>query len=567
MTLQGHGRLPWCLRLLGCMTGSAGRVFAPPEPFFRRRFCHAPGLLCAIGLGLAIIPTAYSDIGEPVSLEQLQTQLEQTQTGIDELVGGSDLLDALYSGWSDRPYTRATLAVLVKSTSVLQRELHLRQRGNGALTDETVETILLWRQQAVKRIHAPAAPAVSFRPHRIRISASHLQEASAIVSLYGMVDATTVTRNDRVLGDLDLVAALGFRVYAHADTPLQPDAVRTIQRQRAHALGMATVRLVSRNQQRASPSRPSGEDMLTVMTATLSELLTMAPSQFATPNTAIALRDPPRGESWASHVARRSLARGMSGHGRFITAGWTPPTARSSSDGGVIEATMWLDAVEGQSLGLIPGWRDLRDGSASVYPSLLPKPAKIEAIAVAALNLIRLGHCVAAFRSTPPMAIVVGRDAIDSTDDNAWADWIEPVWTELFWHQIRYDVIGSTQELETPQRRYRIVQPLRQEAAKDPHALVASWEQRLTNHGGSIERFAPWDANGNRARHIVVRGGEDAKRGSWLMIANLSADPRSIVFRPAYSLKPMRDLISDQTLTTQAVSLRPWQVRILTSSK
>ena len=111
--------------------------------------------LCIIGVVLALRSISLSaPPGEDrVDLSQLRARVSQLQERVTELAGDDDLLDTLHFGWLDRPYARATLAILVKTTSMLEREVYLRELGNGAIDDATVRNMLLWSRSARPQLH------------------------------------------------------------------------------------------------------------------------------------------------------------------------------------------------------------------------------------------------------------------------------------------------------------------------------------------------------------------------------------------------------------------------------
>ena len=90
-----------------------------------------------------------------VDLGALQNRVARLTERVTELAGEGDLLDSLYFGWCDRPYDRATLAILVKTTQILRRETALRRYGNGAITDADLRIILTWADHSLRRITGP----------------------------------------------------------------------------------------------------------------------------------------------------------------------------------------------------------------------------------------------------------------------------------------------------------------------------------------------------------------------------------------------------------------------------
>lgn len=95
--------------------------------------------------------------------------------------------------------TRATLAILVKTTSMLEREVCLRELGNGAIRDATVRNMLSWTKAALERVMVPE-PDSGFRPHRLRVTGAGFPAVRAVPPLYAFVDRAMLTRRDDSFG-------------------------------------------------------------------------------------------------------------------------------------------------------------------------------------------------------------------------------------------------------------------------------------------------------------------------------------------------------------------------------
>ena len=109
--------------------------------------------------------------GDSGALTLIEIRRRSTQLSRDTaaLAGNHDLLDSLHFAWFDRPYDRATLAVLVKTSAALQREVRLRGRQAGAISDARVRRMLDWCDDAVTRVRSPSRSS-SFRPDRLNAS-------------------------------------------------------------------------------------------------------------------------------------------------------------------------------------------------------------------------------------------------------------------------------------------------------------------------------------------------------------------------------------------------------------
>ncbi len=511
----------------------------------------------------------------PIDLIQLRARVDRLADQVAELAGTDDLIDTLHFGWFDRPYARSTLAVLVKTTHALQREVRLRNRQNGAVPDATLETMLEWADRAVQRVVASAS-GDGFRPHRLRVAGNDFAASPSTPALFGFVDRMTATRYHRSFGDLDLAAAMGLRVYPRLDREVAPDDVGRILVERAHTLGMATI-LVTRSGPHADeaisrgqsdiPARSSAGYTLTVQPATLRALLQAPPMPLAEPHQSMAVIDPPFGEDWPSSLARRALARGVLGRTCYVADGCnsSPNFVSSAERSACTTAAMWVYALDGQSLGLVRGWRDLRDGSGSPYPSLTIDPARTEAMVHAALDLIRQGEYLTPFRSAPVLVVAVGDEAVDPQDANAWADWVKPIWAGLLSRQIRFDVVQRNTADGQFGRRYPAVFTLSRQDAADPGSVLLRIERLLATHHEHTDRVTVRELDDRLASDVFVREGQTST-GRWcIAVANLSERPRQLKLHGGALPGTMRDIVSDTDVRNPLgrLMLEPWQVRLL----
>ena len=532
------------------------------------RFVQAGKLmsrLCILGAVLALrsISLSAPPDEDRVDLSQLRARVSQLQERVTELAGDDDLLDTLHFGWLDRPYARATLAILVKTTSMLEREVYLRELGNGAIRDATVRNMLSWAKAALERVMAPE-PDSGFRPHRLRVTGADFLAVRAVPPLYAFVDRATLTRHDDSFGDLDLLAAMGMRVYPRmASDLLDPDSA-DVTAARAAALGMAAVCITAGKDDEATVIAGSGGEVTTIRVASLRDLLEGMPNASGP---LCALTGPVIGESWAASLARRAVARGVLDYDRYVTVDWSPPTIRGGSADrtAATAAAMWVHAIEGQSLGLLPGWRDLRDGSASPFPSVLLDPAGVETIARTALDLIRLGDFLRPFGSTPPLAVAVGPDAIHAGDDNAWASWIEPIWEMLLDRQIRFDVIGAHKDKRQLSRRCPVVFSLHRDDAGDRTSVMLRIERALALQSDHVHRITARAPDGRLASDVFVRDARSPGGRPCVAVANLSNRSRRVKLRGGPRLGVVRDVLADELIRQpgESVPLAPWQVRLL----
>jgi hypothetical protein len=519
--------------------------------------------LCIIGMFAGLpSPVTAAPPDDQLDVARLRARVGHLRERVTELAGHDDLLDTLHFGWFDRPYARATLAILVKTTSALEREIRLRELGNGAIPDATVRTMLSWAEEAPKRVVA-AEPVSGFRPHRLRVMGADFDPASAPTPLFAFVDRATATRHHDVFGDLDLLAALGARVYPRMAGDLYDADAADLIAARVSALAMATV-FVGEGAGDSLEEAPEPSDpVLRIRRVSLRELLQGIPN---TPGVVCALRDPVYGESWPASLARKAAGRGVLGE-RFIAADWNPPNTGGSSAGrtAATAAMMWVCALEGQSLTLLPGWRDLRDGSASPFPSILLDPARVEMIASTALDLIRLSESVRPFESTPPLAVVVGADAVHNRDDNAWASWTKPIWKGLLDRQIRFDVLSADRDERQLGGRYPVVFPLRRDEVGDPKSTLLRIERALALQSSHVHRVTVRELDGRLATGVFVRDARIPGGKPCAVLANLSGRSRRVKLRGGPRLGAVSDRVVNQRIAQpgESIPLSPWQVRLL----
>ncbi|MGB2987912.1 MAG: hypothetical protein WBE26_18745 [Phycisphaerae bacterium] len=543
------------------------RLSVPKKKPWWRRFLRGVSLLVA----LSSPAFADSTPAGAVAPSELQARVTRLREHVTELAGADDLLDTLHFGWFDRPYARATLAILVKATSTLEREVHLRELGNGAIPDTTVRTMLAWSEGAPDRVVA-LGPSDGFRPHRLRVTVADLSANAAIPPLYGFVDRTTATRYSGRFGDLDLMVAMGFRVYPKHSGDVIQSGMNDLLFERADALGVAVVavaglRDISRRDGSPTPVPPTMVRALTVQPFTLRAMLQSTRSPPGDIGRTPALVDPVLGEPIGSSLARRALARGVWQSRRYIVDGWNTPVISGSADerSAATTAVMWVHALEGQSLGLLHGWRDLRDGSGSPYPSVLVDPAHIETIAHTALDLVRLGSYTGQFDAMPALAVAVGPDAVDAHDDNAWARWIEPIWGALLQRQIRFDVVRLASPDKSSHRHYRVLFPLQRSEVGDRTSVIVGIERALAMENEHIHRVTAREHDGALAADVFVRYARTTDGKPCVAIVNLSNRSRRLRLRSRPALGTAWDLVANTRIEApgELVQLDPWQVRLL----
>ena len=523
------------------------------------------------GVWLGGVPAGSFGQGAP-DLSELRVRVGLLRERTTELAGTDDLLDTLHFGWFYRPYARATLAVLVKITGVLEREVRLREMGNGAISDSALTDMLSWAQEALGRIVAPEAEH-DFRPHRLGFVPADISSEGAAPSLFGFVDQATATRHDRRFGELDLMMAAGLRVYPRLLSDLKPATLDSVLFDRAGTLGALVVAAGVLNEASSGDSPDAwaafpSDRVLVVEPVRLRAALGAAAERSVDAGHAAALVDSTSPESVGGWLARRGLARGMGGGTRYIIDSWQPPAVSQPLDAraAATAAAMWIDAFEGEALGLMHGWRDFRDGSGSLHPSLFSEPAYIETVAITALDIMRLTSYVARFRERPDLLIRVGTDAVDEHNDNAWAEWTEPVWEALLQRHIRFDITAQRGMADKrAQDRYRLVVSLGREDGSGVAAFVRGVEDQLA---GRREDAAPplvREQDGSPAGSLYVRQWRTLDGRPCAAIVNLSGEGRRLSLYTQPALGAAKDMIHDEVVKApeKATTLAAWQVRLL----
>lgn len=541
----------------------------------RRRGYHGPGFfgrisrLAGTSIGLAVLPSVgYAQSPEseldPIRLAQRAAAL---RGGVTELVATDNLLDTLHFGWFDRPYTRATLAILLKDVAALERESHWRNGGNGASPDDVVEAMLTWADVAVMRVLQPEAD-VGFRPHRFHATIDTRSTISVGAPLFTFMDQCSANCASTSFGDLDLLASLGMRAYAFPPGANLVGADARARIARARSLGMAVVAFVAPDSAEESNSRHAmsgtAEDaVLTLRALTLRDLLDGAAGNSNRALPVAAIIDPAEGEPIGCSLARRAFARGALRQRRTMAARWRPAVSPGSDPAAATALTMWLHAIDGQALGVLPGWRDLRDGTLDPFGSVFTEPAVLEVVAQTALDILRLGSSIAEIDGEADFAISIDPDAIDARDPNQWAEWVRPIWAALLDRQRSFDVIATADTDPGTHKRYRLIVPLRR---GDGDQTFASRVESLLTGDGSRPRHVTFvETDGSTAHGLFVREGRTPERKTCLGVVNLTPGLRTLKLRGADDIEAVRDLVAGEHIDgpKERIDLRPWQVRVL----
>ena len=521
-----------------------------------------------VPLLFAVVVARADGGGDP---SQFKDRVQALHDRVVELAGEDDLLDTLYFGWSDRPYARATLAILVKVAATLDCEVDRRGNGNGEIDDPTVSSMLQWADDAIQRvIHAEPSP--DFRPDRMRITEEDLSTLSSIPPLYAFIDSASSTSHHPVFGGLDILAALGQRVHMRPIGGRGDNFPWRDFYQRANGLGMAIVRLPPDFGQ-GRPLSPS--DTLPLWVVGL-PTLRGAEEEAGTNLSWIPALWPVRtGESLASSLARRGMVGGVLARSTYAAYRWMPPIleARRENRLAALSAAMWVHALDGQRLAFLETWRDMGGADGAAGPSIFLDPFQAEKIAYTSLDLLRLGNFVHAFALHPILAFAVDRSAFargdsearEDIDPHEWAPWAERIWSAMLDRQVAFDVGKKEAPCDELQRRYRIVIPLERPAGGEMASLIAKSERRLAQDSEHVYRLTAREMDGTIARDMFVRVGRTPEGKACAGIVNLSDRSRVLKLRGKPAIGPSRDVISNQEISEpdQRLELEPWQVRLL----
>lgn len=515
-----------------------------------------------------------------VDVSPLKDRVQSLHERVIELAGEGDLLDTLYFAWSDRPYARATLAILIKVTATLEREVDCRYHGNGKIDDATVESMLQWADGAIQRV-IHAEPTDDFRPHRMKVTWPDLLDGGKVPPLFTFVDGTQLAPRDPALGDLDILAALGQRIYACGDPWWSTVAKFETRARRAEALGIMVVDAVpagmaGRCESCLLGNSPRWPELLQcVAWMDFTNLLNGGDLLESSEFTELpAVLDDPNSESLSASLARRAMARGVTGRSTYAAYGWTPPMPEDVSNrGAVVSAAMWVETLDGQRLTLLESWRDVHAKYWPPRPSIFTDPSGVETIAHTALDLLRLAEFIRPFEARSYAVIKVSRDAMASGADggdanrvsNRWAPWVRPIWEALVARQVSFDVVPDRTEEMALRKRYRVVFPLRREECIDPAVAIGKLERRLAQIEEHVYRLTAREMNGTIAADVYVRAGKTPGGKACAAVVNLTARQRALKLRGKPAIGPSRDVISNQQISEpdQRLEFAPWQVRLL----
>ena len=538
---------------------------------------HPTHHVLAAAFFLFAVPAAQASDGS--DLPQLKERIQALHERVTELAGDNDLLDSLYFRWSDRPYARATLAILVKVVATLDREVDCRGHDNGKIDDATMESMLQWADGAIQRA-IQSQPNDGFRPHRIGITWKQLLEGKGVPPLCGFLDGTRFTPQHPAVGDLDVLASLGQRFYGRPLGSRLDGQDGEATAQRAEALGMTVFDispLVDRSAWKYGNHwdliRPLWRDRGRYVAYTRpATLFRGKPDGSGDYSLLPAVEDTKDGESLAASLARRAMLRGVMETSTYAAYRWTPPIVEAAPQHAqaALTAALWVQALEGQRLALVDGWRDVHDENEPRAACVFLNTTRAETIAHTALDLLRYADFVRECDDTPLIAIAVGEDAVTHETDNpnecaGWSDWTEPIWTGLLSRQVRFDVVRLEPPQEKPKPPYRWVFRLEQASHPTGGSTLERIERGLAQLRDHVYRLTAREMDGTIASDVYVRAGRTPAGKACAAVVNLSDRPRVLKLRGRPAIGASRDIISNQRISEpdQRLEFAPWQVRLL----
>ncbi|MBI1827520.1 MAG: hypothetical protein HY287_17965 [Planctomycetes bacterium] len=538
------------------------------------------------------------------STGSFESRAHAIQSRLDELIDRDDLAHSLHFGWFDRPYAKAMMAIAFKIASVAERELTLRKTSREAMTDEQLDAMLSWCETAISRAALlPCNP--DFRPDRIRFERKEFLMLQ-VPPLWAFVDDASATRADADWGDMDLLAAIGQKIYVparlssvtqqlHANTvfdsssddtpePREEDlsdvpelAVPKPLRQNTHSMSIQELArraaslgmgfAISYSPPPAAQNRANEKKVeslgFQITARTLRELIENS-STNPQADVLEAGSDATEGESIGGWLARRALMRGANGKTRTAVINWRSPAGFPAESPQAIRAAMWIAALDGQQIALLNGWRDLRDGRIHREPSIFLSADVLEAQAHTALDMLRFAPIVRAFDQRPSLAIVIDSNVISAQNSNQWANWILPLFDRLTAINIHFDVIpvANAQSLEHSGRYANVLTP-RPNSLESP-AVLDQIVATVVSKFDQKDFPRAYDNDGNEARQLYFR---IADSGGHLFIAiiNECDRPRTIRLSTAAKAKSFHDLLmpTNMLMRLDKIDLAAWQVRIL----
>ena len=312
-----------------------------------------------------------------------------------------------------------------------------------------------------------------------------------------------------------------------------------------------------------------------------------------------AIFDPADGESWSGMLARSGLYRGTTGNPFVVRMGCIAPPGIEKFTNDRIRAGMWINALEGQRLGIVEGWRDLRDGTRTMYRSELTDPAKLETICHTALDLLDATEVLGYFNKPPQMCLLVSKKQLAWGLDNEWSAGLLAIVDGLIARQVGFDLAPDSGEVSAVRncngRPYDLAvcisslpvgsgdflrfeysysiagQPAKQRACAtgenrslEDYIAADIAELLRSSKSGSVP-FTVTSAGGELDSGLYVRATED---GRGVAVVNLLGISRSATVtlsgdKEGRMLTLVDYLSGEKVKSGSGVALSPYQVRIL----
>ncbi len=473
--------------------------------------------------------------------------LAGVQTRLRRMVPG-DVRDDLYFAMLDRPYDRATLAIALRSSEALANDLKLRQHDAGSISKQNRKRATAWLERAVNRIGRDARSA----PHSMGDTnwSDWVRNGSSSgdgpASVFAFVDRTKSREGSRRFGDFELVMSTGQPFYPVVSGGGAMVSGGASLQQYASSLDIPLVPIGSGAAQVAS----SGGS--TLRSANLREIMTRSSGNFA-------VTDAAEGESWGAMMARRALVRGSNNSHTYSAFGISPPKGERQNLAERTRAAMWVQAIDGQRLGVVEGWRDATLAGGSTFPSRLADPEWLEAVAHTSMEIRKQSELLEPFRYERKMAVLIDASALDSRNPNAWsAKFTELVDALVDW-QVPFDIVANN---AAANMRYEYKLPFKPQAGFSADAAGKEASRLLSDRAPELRQVILFESDREPADDVYVRQSADA---GWLAVVNLSGQSRSLkMLTPdgKTASKAYVDRLTSETVRRR-IPLEPYGVRIL----
>jgi hypothetical protein len=488
------------------------------------------------------------------------SELTGIQVELRRIVPG-EVIDDLYFAMQDRPYDRATLAIALKTSQTLARELKQRQHDAGQVSEQSRRRALAWLEAAIERVgmeEQPLPPSVGSMDWN-RWLADAGDDTSPPASIFAFVDRVRTDGSRSRFGDFDLVISTGQPVYPLVSVyplvlgnPLVSGAGGLAAggaslQQYAAALDIGLIPLGGGGAQLASAGA-SGIRPMSLRDVTMHS------------SSGGAISDAADGETWGAMIARRALVRGASMQPTYRAIGITTPTGDRQTLAKRARAAMWVQAIDGQRLGLVEGWRNARIDGGAAFPSRLADPDWLEAVAHTSMEIRQRAELLEPFRYPRKMAVLIDAGALDPQNPNAWsADFTELADALVDW-QIPFDVVAANKSGSNAPYEYI----MRFKPGGDFSAIGAAQEasKLLSKRAPELREVIFSDSQGNPAKRLYVRQSADGRR---LAVVNLSDKPRNLKMLTSAGKSASAAYIDQWSGETQRrrLSMAPFEVRIL----